>query len=92
MENNWQDLLTWWESREDSLRVECYHYRGAFRVRALHGLLPSEMQRVQGRPGARCTRGPRAKVVCGAREPQVQADTLRPSPREWFTAYTYSPR
>lgn len=35
MENNWQDLLTWWESDEDSLRVECFHYRGAYRVRVL---------------------------------------------------------
>lgn len=35
MENNWQDLLTWWESEKDSLRVECFHYRGAYRVRVL---------------------------------------------------------
>jgi hypothetical protein len=44
-------------------------------ARALHHPPPQE-QRAQGRPGGRCTRGPRAKKICAsAREPQVQTVT-----------------
>lgn len=28
-----QNLLTWWEA--DGVRVECFHYRGGFRVSTL---------------------------------------------------------
>jgi hypothetical protein len=53
----------------------------AFRIlatrsaRALHRSRPLEIGRAQGRPGGRCTRGPRAKKLREAREPQVQAVT-----------------
>jgi hypothetical protein len=43
---------------------------------------PPQEKRVQGRPGGRCTRGSRAKIGLREREkPQVQTETLRPSPR-----------
>jgi hypothetical protein len=35
MTGNLQDLLTWWESDDDKLRVECFRYKGAYRVRTL---------------------------------------------------------
>ena len=45
-------------------------------------------QRAQGRPGARCTRGLMCKLVLvGAHEHTGSAETLRPSPRNGFTAY-----
>src|SRR6185437_8490112 len=49
-------------------------------------------QRAQGRPGARCTRGlmcSRASKKC-AHEHTGSAETLRPSLRNGFTAYTCS--
>ncbi len=49
--------------------------------------LPSK-QRVQGRPGARCTRGLMCKVVQkGAHEHTGSAESIRPSLRNGFTAY-----
>ena len=45
-------------------------------------------QRAQGRPGARCTRGPVCKwVLKNAHEHTGSAETLRPSLRNGFTAY-----
>ncbi len=62
--------------------------RGAMRPR-LASTLPSLERRAQGRPGARCTRG----LVCKhaqkhAHEHTGSAETLRPSPRNGFTAYS----
>ena len=63
------------------------HSRGAIRP-GLASVSPPKMQRAQGRPGARCTRG----LVCKhaqkhAHEHTGSAETLRPSPRNGFTAY-----
>jgi hypothetical protein len=45
-------------------------------------------QRAQGKPGARCTRGLVCKIVQKtAHEHTGSAETLRPSPRNGFTAY-----
>ena len=41
--------------------------RGAFRPSYAENLDPQGMQRVQGRPGGRCTRGSRAKEIARAR-------------------------
>ena len=50
-------------------------------------------ERAQGRPGARCTRGPVCKQAReNAHEHTGSAETLRPSPRNGFTAYVRSPR
>jgi len=52
--------------------------------------VPPKNQRAQGRPGARCTRG----LVCNvhlkknAHEHTGSAETLRPSLRNGFTAYS----
>jgi hypothetical protein len=58
-------------------------------ARGLHRLHPPHAKRAQGRPGARCTRG----LVCkctkeNAHEHTGSAETLRPSPRNGFTAYS----
>jgi hypothetical protein len=46
-------------------------------------------KRAQGRPGARCTRGPVCKGrVENAHEHTGSAETLRPSPRDGVTAYS----
>ena len=45
-------------------------------------------ERAQGRPGARCTRGLMCKMhKANAHEHTGSAETLRPSPRNGFTAY-----
>jgi hypothetical protein len=50
--------------------------------------VPLEEKRAQGRPGARCTRGLVCKAVRkNAHEHTGSAETLRPSPRNGFTAY-----
>jgi hypothetical protein len=64
------------------------HSRGTIRPRFARTFVPLNSQRAQGRPGARCTRG----LVCklhkkGAHEHTGSAETLRPSPRNGFTAY-----
>src|ERR1700675_2097894 len=64
------------------------HSRGAIRPSFCH-FHPRKAQRAQGRPGARCTRG----LVCkhaqkNAHEHTGSAETLRPSPRNGFTAYS----
>jgi hypothetical protein len=49
---------------------------------------PRKGKRAQGRPGARCTRGLVCKIVRrNAHEHTGSAETLRPSPRNGFTAY-----
>jgi hypothetical protein len=51
-------------------------------------LPPPIKQRAQGRPGARCTRGLMCKMhKANAHEHTGSAETLRPSPRNGFTAY-----
>ena len=49
---------------------------------------PSENQRAQGRPGARCTRG----LMCKMRKKRTRAyrfsGNIRPSLRNGFTAYS----
>jgi hypothetical protein len=46
-------------------------------------------ERAQGKPGARCTRGLMCKIVQrNAHEHTGSAETLRPSLRNGFTAYT----
>src|SRR5579862_6257318 len=47
-----------------------------------------EETRAQGRPGGRCTRGPRAEKTAQAQEPQVQAVITPALPARWFTAYS----
>src|SRR5579883_1054781 len=47
-----------------------------------------EQTRAQGRPGGRCTRGPRAEKTAQAQEPQVQAVITPALPARWFTAYS----
>jgi hypothetical protein len=50
--------------------------------------VPPKKQRAQGRPGARCTRGLVRKMhKANAHEHTGSAETLRPSPRNGFTAY-----
>ena len=57
-------------------------------VRALHEFCPSENQRAQRRPGARCTRGLACKMhKANAHEHTGSAESIRPSLRDGFTAY-----
>src|SRR5690349_24853005 len=51
---------------------------------------PSSRQRVQGRPGADRTHGPRATK--STRQNHRYEPNNRPSLRDGFNAYTYSPR
>jgi hypothetical protein len=52
-------------------------------------ICPSKTERAQGRPGARCTRGLMCKMhKANAHEHTGSAETLRPSPRNGFTAYS----
>src|SRR5437588_6478899 len=62
--------------------------RGAISPEVCINVGPLKIQRAQGRPGARCTRG----LVCNcternAHEHTGSAETLRPSLRNGFTAY-----
>jgi hypothetical protein len=50
-------------------------------VRALHRFHPPEEQRVQGRPGGRCTRGSRAKDICASAKTTGTGGDNRPSLR-----------
>jgi hypothetical protein len=51
--------------------------------------LPPKIQRAQGRPGARCTRGLVCKIVRRtAHEHTGSAESIRPSLRNGFTAYS----
>ena len=53
---------------------------------------PPRNQRVQGRPGGRCTRGLAQKRFARAREPQVQAVITPALPAQWFSGlYVISP-
>ena len=64
------------------------HSRNANRARGVAVIRSSEKQRAQGRPGARCTRGLVCEIVRrNAHEHTGSAETLRPSPRNGFTAY-----
>ena len=55
----------------------------------LHFVVPLKTERAQGRPGARCTRGLMCKMhKANAHEHTGSAETLRPSPRNGFTAYS----
>ena len=51
---------------------------------------PQKIKRAQGRPGARCTRGLMCQCICkrNAHEHTGSAETLRPSLRNGFTAYS----
>ena len=54
-----------------------------------HFLSLQRNERAQGRPGARCTRGLMCKMhKANAHEHTGSAETLRPSPRNGFTAYS----
>jgi len=66
----------------------CQRVPAARRARVVPGGLPSQGERAQGRPGARCTRDP----VCNgtkkcAHEHTGPAESIRPSPRNGLTAY-----
>jgi hypothetical protein len=63
--------------------------RSRRRFRARFGLLASpSIQRAQGKPGARCTRGLACKIVQrNAHEHTGSAEAVRPSLRNGFTAY-----
>ncbi len=53
---------------------------------------PLQRQRAQGRPGGRCTRGPRAEKNCASASPQVQAVITPAFPARWFDGlYVISP-
>ena len=72
----------------NSKRMRRPHSRGAETPELCVIFHPPKAQRAQGRPGARCTRG----LVCkhaqkNAHEHTGSAETLRPSPRNGFTAY-----
>jgi hypothetical protein len=63
-------------------------FGNSFAPRKKEGALDPQ-ERARGRPGARCTRG----LVCkgrveNAHEHTGSAETLRPSPRDGFTAYS----
>src|SRR4051812_7656356 len=58
-------------------------------ARGLPSVSPPENRRAQGRPGARCTRGLACTMhKANAHEHTGSAETLRPSPRNGFTAYS----
>jgi hypothetical protein len=62
--------------------------RGAMRPEFCISLSLLKTERAQGRPGARCTRGLMCKMhKANAHEHTGSAETLRPSPRNGFTAY-----
>ena len=63
--------------------------RGGIRPSLAIQLPALSKQRARGRPGARCTRGLVCNVHLGksAHEHTGSAETLRPSPRNGFTAY-----
>src|SRR5271166_787569 len=57
------------------------HSRDAFRPSYPENLGPLERQRAQGRPGGRCTRGPRAKNICASALTTGTGGNNRPSLR-----------
>ena len=59
-------------------------------ARVMRQSCPSEIERAQGRPGAGRTHGPRAAK--STRQNHRYEPDIRPSLREWVTAYTRSPR
>src|SRR3954452_23905255 len=67
----------------------CSRSRGAMRPEFCISLSLLKTERAQGRPGARCTRGLMCKMhKANAHEHTGSAETLRPSPRNGFTAYS----
>jgi hypothetical protein len=78
-----------------SMRCSYYHFQTWLRLlaaqfaRGFAGTLPPKIQRAQGRPGARCTRGLVCKAVRkNAHEHTGSAESIRPSLRNGFTAYS----
>ncbi len=70
----------------NSIWVKRSRSRGA--TRPSFALVTLEKKRVQGMPGARCTRGLVRKIVQrGAHEHTGSAEALRHSPRNGLTAY-----
>lgn len=54
MKSNWQDLLTWWETADGGVRVECYRDSpGSFGVRTLRGGHESGLWTADREAGAR---------------------------------------
>src|SRR6478609_11264520 len=73
---------------EGRMHVRVLAARGA---RGLRHFPPSSGERAQGKPGADCTRGPRATKSTGV-GPQVQPETSRLSLRDGFTvSFALSP-
>jgi len=64
------------------------HSRRRFRARSGRFVPPSKVQRAQGRPGARCTRGLVCKTAQKKTHTSIQVQREHPAfPAQWFTAY-----
>ena len=66
--------------------TETWSFASRRRASELYELSIPPNERAQGRPDAGCTRGMRRKMTTGS------TGATRPSLRDWFTAYTCSPR